>query len=297
MNYPSNLLSRLKPVFRSQLEKLYDHKEAENLVNLLINHYLGLTRTDQALNSGLRLSESELLNFHFAVKRLLNSEPIQYVLGETEFYGLKLEVNPNVLIPRPETEELAKMIISKGFENKRILDIGTGSGSIAIALQKNLKKCRITGLDISEKALQTAKKNALINEVNVEFIKADIRNSEELIHLGVFDIIVSNPPYVTHQDKKLMNRNVLDWEPLNALFAPEDNPLFFYNKILKFSNKHLSDNGQIFLEINENYGQELITRIKAHSFSQIILYQDFRGKDRFISAFRKSSLQPDPTLH
>lgn len=287
MNYPSNQLSELKRIFQSQLEKIYDREEAGNIINILIEHHLGITRTSMALKPDFRLSESELLKFHFDIKRLLNYEPIQYVTGETVFYGLKLEVNPHVLIPRPETEELVDLIIHNNIENKAILDIGTGSGCIAIALQKNLKKCPVTGLDVSVDALQTARRNALVNKAEVEFIMADIRKTDPLTDPRIFDIIVSNPPYVTDQDKKLMNKNVLEWEPQKALFAPDSDPLLFYRKILDFSDKRLAENGQIFLEINENYGQELMKLIRAHLFSQITLLQDFHGKDRFIHAFRK----------
>ena len=284
MNYPSNLLSELKAVFIRQLEKIYERKEAENLIKLLIEHYLGLTRVTLALEPNFRLSESELLKFHFAIKRLLKSEPIQYILGETYFHGLKFEVNSNVLIPRPETEELVNMIIGENFANKRILDIGTGSGCIAITLKNRIKECSVTGLDISEDALETARKNAIINKVNVEFIQADIRESGKFSSLGIFDVIVSNPPYVTHEDRSQMNNNVLEWEPEKALFAPVDEPLYFYKKILEFSNDHLSGKGQLFLEINENFGLELKELIKDYSFTQVILYQDFRGKNRFIIA-------------
>lgn len=286
MDYPSNLLSDLKPIFRDRLEKIYDRKEAENLINLLIEQYLGFTRTGQALNADFRVSESELLKLHFAMKRLLNSEPIQYILGQTVFCGLKFEVSPDVLIPRPETEELVEMIIRESFEGKRILDIGTGSGCIAIALKHNLRTCRATGLDVSEKVLETARKNALNNETEVEFIRADIRETGQLTGLGIFDVIVSNPPYVTDEDKKEMHDNVLEWEPRQALFTPEDNPLFFYRKILYFCREHLSENGQIFLEINENYGQELKALTESLSFAQVTLHQDFRGKARFLQAIR-----------
>jgi len=237
-----------------------------------------------ALEPNFRLSESELLKFHFAIKRLFKSEPIQYILGETLFHGLRLEVNPKVLIPRPETEELVNMVIRENFDDKRILDIGTGSGCIAIALKNKLSNCKVTGLDISEAALETAKKNATINKVDVEFIQADIRESGKFSSLGIFNVIVSNPPYVTHEDRSQMSNNVLEWEPEKALFAPVDDPLYFYKKILEFSNYHLSGKGKLFLEINENYGLELKELIKEYSFTQVILYQDFRGKNRFIIA-------------
>lgn len=278
----------LKPIFRRQLEQIYDQKEAQNLVNLLIEHFLGMTKIEQALKPDFRLSESELLDLHFAMKRLLKSEPIQYLLGETVFCGLKFEVNSSVLIPRPETEELVDLIIRSKVENKKIIDIGTGSGCIAITLQKKLNNCNITGIDISEKALDTAKRNATIHKSNVNFIKTDIREPNQQNQLDFYDVIVSNPPYVTHQEKKLMDKNVLDWEPFKALFTPEEDPLFFYIKILEFSKKHLMKEGSIFFEINENYGQALIKLVERYSFEEIKLHQDFRGKDRILQATKKS---------
>jgi release factor glutamine methyltransferase len=286
MNYPSNRLSELKPVFRSQLEKIYATEEAENLINLMIKHHLGLTRVAQALHADVRLSESELLKFHFAMKRLLKSEPIQYVLGVTHFYGLPFEVNPAVLIPRPETEELVDTIIKRGFEKNRILDIGTGSGCIAVALKSKLPDCKIVGLDVSEEALSMAQKNARNNHVDVEFIRADLTEPKQLENLSIFDIIVSNPPYVTHDEKGQMSNNVLEWEPSTALFAPQSDPLFFYRKILEFCKTHLTENGHLFLEINENFGHELIALARGHSFTQVTLHQDFNGRDRFLVAVK-----------
>ncbi|MBE0650297.1 MAG: peptide chain release factor N(5)-glutamine methyltransferase [Bacteroidales bacterium] len=284
MNYPSNRLSDLKPIFRSQLKEIYAPEETENLINILIEHYLGLNRIAQALNPELRLSESELLKVHFAMKRLLKSEPIQYILGETTFCGLRFVVSPDVLIPRPETEELVDLIAKYGFINKKILDIGTGSGCIAVALKSNLTQCEIAGLDVSKEALKIAEKNAQNNKVEIELLNIDITDSKQYESLECYDIIVSNPPYVTYEDKNQMSSNVLEWEPQSALFAPEKDPLFFYNKILEFSKEHLSKEGYIFLEINENYGKALTELTKDYSFNHILLRQDFRGKDRFLLA-------------
>ncbi len=286
MNYPSNRLSDLKAIFRSRLEPLYSSAEAENLVNLMIGHFLGLTRIQQALQPDFRLSESELLKFHFALKRLLKSEPIQYVLGEVFFQGLRFEVRPGVLIPRPETEELVELILRKGFKKKRILDIGTGSGCIAVALKSQLPDCDVTGLDVSEEALTTARKNAMIHQSAVDFIHADISDPTQTGTLGIFDVVVSNPPYVTQEDKAQMSRNVLDWEPSTALFAPQGDPLYFYRKILEFCQVHLAENGYLFLEIHEAYGEDLMALVRSHSLKQVVLHKDFRGKDRFLFAVR-----------
>lgn len=283
MKYPSNLLSELKLLFSQELKHIYGLNEADNLINILIGHYTGLSRINQALHPDFRLSESELVKFHFAIKRLLKSEPIQYILGESLFYGLKFEVNPTVLIPRPETEELVGLIVRENLENQKILDIGTGSGCIAITLKSRFPGCMLTGLDLSKKALETARRNATKNSVTVKFIRGNILQTQQLPNLGMFNIIVSNPPYVTEADKKQMNDNVVAWEPHVALFAPGSDPLSFYRHILFFSKNHLAPAGMLFFEINENFGQELKILIEAHGFKQVTIHKDINKKERFIS--------------
>ena len=241
------------------------------------------------MEPGLRLSESEMLTFHFAVKDLLKNKPIQYIIGETEFCDLKFKVNENVLIPRPETSELVYKIVERQkTKDKRqlsILDIGTGSGCIAISLAKNIPGSKVHALDISEKALEVAKENAINNNVDVTFINDDILSLKNNIDTK-FDIIVSNPPYVRELEKADMRDNVLNWEPHNALFVSDNDPLIFYRNILEFAKTHLNENGEIWFEINEYLGKEMTDLCKEYGFSDIEIFKDFRGKERGLKTTR-----------
>ena len=208
-------------------------------------------------------------------------EPIQYILGETEFYGLPFKVTPATLIPRPETEELVDWIIANCNKNpKTLLDIGTGSGCIAIALAKNLPAVKVSAMDISEEALKVASENAIYNKVTVNFSKKDILGTSTLPQK--YDVIISNPPYVRNSEKEMMQKNVLDFEPASALFVEDDNPLLFYSKIAKLAKNYLNPNGFLFFEINEYLSKEVIQLLERESFSEIELKQDFFGKDRMI---------------
>ena len=242
----------------------------------------------------LRLSESEMLTFHFAVKDLLKNKPIQYIIGETEFCDLKFKVNENVLIPRPETSELVYKIVERQkTKDKRqlsILDIGTGSGCIAISLAKNIPGSKVHALDISEKALEVAKENAINNNVDVTFINDDILSLKNNIETK-FDIIVSNPPYVRELEKAEMRDNVLNWEPHNALFVSDNDPLIFYRNILEFAQTHLNENGEIWFEINEYLGKEMTVLCKEYGFSDIEIFKDFRGKERVVKVNKTTRLQ------
>jgi release factor glutamine methyltransferase len=239
-----------------------------------------------ALEPNLRLSESEMLTFHFAVKDLLKNKPLQYIIGETEFCDLKFKVNENVLIPRPETSELVHLITNRQqtTDNSQltILDIGTGSGCIAISLAKQLPQSQVYALDISEKALCVAKDNAYINNVDITFIHDDILSLRNKIETK-FDIIVSNPPYVRDLEKAEMRDNVLNWEPHNALFVSDDDPLIFYRNILEFAKTHLKENGEVWFEINEYLGKEMKDLCCEMGFSNVNIYKDFREKERFLS--------------
>jgi release factor glutamine methyltransferase len=216
-----------------------------------------------------------------ASNRLQHFEPIQYILGETEFYGLPFKVTPATLIPRPETEELVDWILAHYNKNhKTLLDIGTGSGCIAITLAKNLPSLEISAMDISEETLKIASENAKDHKVGVIFSKVDILNALALPQK--YDIIVSNPPYVRNSEKKNMQKNVLDYEPTMALFVEDDNPLLFYSKIAALAKNYLNPKGFLFFEINEYLGKEVIQLLKRESFSEIELKKDFFGKDRMI---------------
>jgi len=226
------------------------------------------------------------------VERLQNSEPIQYVLGEMEFYGLPFEVSPAVLIPRPETEELVRLIIrsneaSDAPKLTNILDIGTGSGCIAITLAKNLPESKVYALDISEEALQTARRNAQRNEAVVHFFQADILSVTMLQKTPVlpqFELIVSNPPYVKNIEKAAMKPNVLNYEPSQALFVPDDDPILFYDRIAGLALEKLTENGLLYFEINALHGDMICRMLDKKRFHNITLLHDLSGKERFIKA-------------
>ena len=293
MKMSSNLVRDCRRYYAGELEKIYGSDEANALIIILLEHYFSINRVKMALEPELRLSESELLTLHFAVKELLKNRPIQYIIGETEFCGMRFFVNENVLIPRPETEEMVKMIVSRRDKaclvptGCDVLDIGTGSGCIAISIAKLLKDSVVTAIDVSEKALEVAKKNAEANDANVRFILDDILNAQnkELID-NQYDIIVSNPPYVCDSEKTEMRANVLDYEPSTALFVTDNDPLIFYRKILEFAQKELKPDGEVWFEINEKFGEEMRNLSLEMGFGNIEIIKDFRGKDRIVRATR-----------
>ena len=292
MKVPSNLVKDIRNYYCNQLCSIYEKDEANAMILILFEHYFKIDRVKMALEPQLRLSESEMLTFHFAVKDLLKNKPIQYIIGETEFCDLKFKVNENVLIPRPETSELVHFIVngqrstvnsqrSMANSQKSTLDIGTGSGCIAISLAKLLPQNKVYALDISEKALEVAKENAVNNNVNVTFIHDNILSLKNKIDTK-FDIIVSNPPYVRELEKAEMRDNVLNWEPHNALFVSDNNPLIFYRTILEFAKTHLKEKGEVWFEINEYLGKEMKELCNEMGFSQVEVFNDFRGKERIL---------------
>ena len=287
MKVPSNLVKDIRNYYCEQLCSIYDKDEANAMILILFEHYFNISRVKMALEPGLRLSESEMLTFHFAVKDLLKNKPLQYIIGETEFCDLKFKVNESTLIPRPETSELVTKIVNgqQTTDNRQIsiLDIGTGSGCIAISLAKHIAGSKVYALDISEKALDTAKENAINNNVEVTFIHDDILSLRNNIDTK-FDIIVSNPPYVRELEKAEMRDNVLNWEPHTALFVSNNDPLIFYRTILEFAKTHLNENGEVWFEINEYLGKEMTELCKAMGFSDVEIHKDFRGKERVILA-------------
>ena len=285
MKVPSNLVRDIRKYYCDQLCSIYDNEEASAMILILLEHYFNINRIKMALEPNIRLSESEMLTFHFAVKDLLKNKPIQYIIGETEFCDLKFKVNENVLIPRPETSELVMNIVksqkSKVKSQKLILDIGTGSGCIAISLAKNIPGSKVHALDISEKALEVAKENAINNNVDISFINDDILSLKNKIDTK-FDIIVSNPPYVREVEKADMHDNVLNWEPQTALFVSDNDPLIFYRAILEFAKSHLKENGEVWFEINEYLGKEMIDLCHEMGFHEAEIISDFRGKERIL---------------
>ena len=273
--------------FIQELTPIYDVGEAENFFYLILEEKHKLKRIDLALQPDLVFSDDEIVVWNLILIQLKQEIPVQYLLGKTSFYGLEFEVNVNVLIPRSETEELVDWIVesqkSKVESQKiRILDIGTGSGCIAIALAKNLPNATVFAIDVSENALATAKINAENNSVNVTFINQNILETEDLQQQ--FDIIVSNPPYVRHLEKEEIKKNVLDNEPHLALFVADNDALVFYKKIAELAQKNLSENGQLYFEINQYLGKETIDLLQKMNFATTELRKDIYGNDRMTKA-------------
>ncbi len=272
--------------FTHALAPHYDADEAASFFYLLLAHFTGLKRIDLALDRNLEVPESQLQQWEHAVAQLKSHVPIQYIIGVTSFFGLDFEVSPHVLIPRPETEELVQWILSDHaalqLENLRILDIGTGSGCIAISLAHGLPHAQVWAMDVSDNALSVARRNAVRNGVCVNWISQDILTTDDL-HAR-FDVIVSNPPYVRNLEKSEIRPNVLDHEPHLALFVDDHDALLFYRKIADLALKSLSSNGRLYFEINQYLGNETMDMLKQKGFSQIELRADLYGNDRMILA-------------
>jgi release factor glutamine methyltransferase len=289
-------------LFTNLLSTLYPKTETETLYKLAVSDVTGLSYAQLRAFPETGLSTSQATRLTYIAEELQTGKPIQYILGHTEFYGLPFKVNPSVLIPRPETEELVEWVIASVKARnltEHILDIGTGSGCIPITLKKNLPNARVAGMDISAEALATAKLNAELNNVDVAFGEADILLDDSLwsidhsneqnttakpwtMDYGLWTIIISNPPYVTQQEKGAMHPNVLDFEPHTALFVPDNDPLLFYRAIADFALQNLTNNGLLFFEINENLGRQTVDLLAQKGFSNIELRQDMPGKDRMI---------------
>ncbi len=278
------ILKSLKTHFNKELSGYYSESENESFFNMLAEFILKMKRIDIALNLYQVVSGKKCDKFQTAIKRLQNYEPIQYIIGDTEFYGLKFKVDNSVLIPRPETEELVDWIIKENQSKASIsiLDIGTGSGCIAISLAKHLPNANVYALDISEDALKIASTNAKTNGVEVEFMEADVLENSFSLEQLKFDIIVSNPPYVRELEKEMMKENVLKYEPPLALFVENEDALLFYRKISRLSRASLKDNGQLYFEINEYLGQDTKQLMIQDEFEQLELKQDIFNKDRMI---------------
>lgn len=273
----------LRLAFAKIINTQYSQQEKQSFFNLLVAHHIGYTRFEAHENDNSDFPKEKKQVFLEAIQRLETNEPIQYIIGDTEFFGLKFKVNRYTLIPRPETEELVAWVIGETKnKNKKIkvLDIGTGSGCIAISLAKNMVHAQVSGFDISEGALETARLNASINKVKVDFKFNDILAADKL--LNTYDIIVSNPPYVRDSEKSSMNFNVLDYEPPSALFVSDKNPLVFYKKIALLAKEYLKPDGTLFFEINEYLGLQIIKMLEDLSFSNIVLKNDIFGKARMI---------------
>ena len=286
-------IKKFRDYFNKILKKLYPTSEIDTFLFLLLEEYLNFKRIDVVLKSNFEISPEDLILLKSSTKLLEQEIPIQYILAKTEFYGFPFILNEHVLIPRPETEKLITSILEKVLKTKtfhtnakekqlKILDIGTGSGCIPISLKKSLPFAEITAIDVSNEALTIAKKNTVLNKVDINLTQQDILKTTSLNQL--YDIIVSNPPYVRESEKKEIKNNVLNNEPHMALFVKDNNPLVFYNKIAELAKNHLSENGTLFFEINQYLGKETVELIKLKGFNKIQLKKDIFGRDRIIIA-------------
>ena len=274
-------VSNIIPYFKEELHGITDTREITAWAYLVIQYLFGLNRSDTIVYSNKVISMKNSDQIKQIINELKENKPIQYILGETEFYGLKYKVNKHTLIPRPETEELIDWVLKEDFNS--ILDIGTGSGCIAISLAKH-SSAQIAAIDNCEKALEVAKENAKLNKVDIKFYTKDIFQSTDLFSL---DVIVSNPPYILESEKENMKANVLQYEPHLALFISDKDPLVFYKKIGSLAAKSLNCGGKLFFEINEQYGSEISKMLSKIGFVDIALKKDINDKDRMIKAIWK----------
>jgi release factor glutamine methyltransferase len=294
-------LKNFRTYFTDTLQEIYLKTEIDTFFFLLIEEKLNLQRVDTVMQPDFLIADANLSELKIILKRLQKEEPIQYILGNTEFYGLPFKVNKNTLIPRPETEELVEWIIKEVTElqnnkvaklgmyetstmNKEksisIIDIGTGTGCIPISLAKNLNNVKISAIDVSSEALIVAQQNATLNNVDISFLEMDILETKELPQK--YNLIVSNPPYVRELEKVEISNNVLENEPHLALFVEDDNPLIFYSKIADLAKIHLKKEGLLFFEINQYLGKETVAMLKHKGFNSIKLKKDLFGNDRMV---------------
>jgi release factor glutamine methyltransferase len=279
----------LLKILKQTLRETYDQREADNISLILIEYFFEISKTQILMDTPFTKFDHELLdNLNECLSRLSKHEPIQHILGETEFYGLPFYVNKSVLIPRQETEELVDWILrdNESVDNLRLLDLGTGSGCIPISIKKEKENTYIEAIELSEDALSVAKDNAELNQVDIVWIKNNILDLTHNTDIP-FDVIVSNPPYITNAEKKSMDKNVLEFDPHLALFVENETPLVFYEKIADYAIHQLTNRGALYFEINEHLGKEMINLLEEKNFTSIELRQDLNGRDRMIKALKK----------
>lgn len=284
MKISSNELGSAVDYFKSELASFYNKSELESMLYILFQHYFGITKTDIVINKDRKLSESDLLLVIYAVKALKKYKPLAYIIGEWEFFGLSFFVNEHVLIPRPETEELVQLIIND-YDNhplNNILDIGSGSGCIALSLKHHFKNATVAAWDISDEALKVIDKNAKNLQLEIQIHKINALSNPDLN--VKYDVMVSNPPYIMNKEQAQMHLNVLDYEPHLALFVPDENPLLFYEKIADIAVKHLTENGSLYVEINERFGEEVALLFNKKGFNKVEIYKDINNKNRIVKA-------------
>lgn len=271
----------------SSIQPLYDAREAANIAHILMEHITGLGKMDRIVYKEKKLDEAQLTQLQQAIEALLCQEPVQHITGKSWFYGMELDVNEHVLIPRPETEELVEWVLLENHNPQaRILDIGTGSGCIPVALHKNLPQATVWAMDVSEQALEVAKSNAVKQKTPVHFTLMSALDDAATATLPAFDIIVSNPPYIKQSEKADMQPQVADHEPSLALFVPDNDALLFYRHIGRLALAKLPAQGKLYFEINEALGKEVVQLLESQGFTAVTLRQDLFGKDRMVSAIK-----------
>ena len=280
-------LQKTKRHFTEALAVTFPQREAEQLMRILLEDLFGIDLKRQLMEPELRIDEWQYHQLEEAVKHLLLGEPVQYVTGMARFGDLLIKVSPAVLIPRPETDEMVQKICASlpKEKNIRIWDIGTGSGCIAIALAQHFPNAEVIAFDVSEEALKIAKENAESNGVKVTFVQDDVLNPQSEFFSQPVDLVVSNPPYVCDSERAAMEKNVLDWEPENALFVPDNDPLLFYRQILRLAKNQLNPDGQVWFEINEAKGVEMLHLCHGMGFAEAEILTDFADNPRFLRIF------------
>jgi release factor glutamine methyltransferase len=272
--------------FLVQLQKVYELGEATVITDWVFDNIANIKKTDLIKNPMQQVPASVVKKIAEKLEQLLSHQPVQYVLGQTTFYNLPFQVNDKVLIPRPETEELTNLVINSWrFETKQVsvIDIGTGSGCIAITIKKHLPSTKVIALDVSYDAMEIAHKNSIANKTNVQFSLFDFLDESRWPELMLFDVIISNPPYIPVAEKEKMEKHVVDYEPHGALFVPDNNPLLFYEKIAKFGRSHLNYNGKVYVETHEDYAKDVAALFEP-TYNQVMIKKDLFGKERMVIA-------------
>ena len=293
LRFRSNRVRDIITLFHEELDGLYDSGEVTVFLEMLFETFLGWDKVKLLTSKETTVDQSDLLRFHWALEDLKRYRPIQHIIGHTDFCGCRIAVGPDVLIPRPETEEMVEWVVRSWLQHPitptsdlrppTFLDLCTGSGCIAIALKKRFPAAGVAAVDVSEKALETARQNAQANGTDIRFLQADLLDPQFSIFNFQFSIIISNPPYVRDSERTLMRRNVLDYDPAQALFVPDDDPLRFYRAIAAIAHEHLTHDGMLVVEINEALAEETASLLRSYGFSPDV-HADFRGKPRWISA-------------
>ena len=294
IRFKSNRVRDIINLYHAELDQLYGSGEVDMFVLMLFEDFLGWDRVRMLLGKEQTIDQSDLLRFHWALEDLKRHRPIQHIIGHVDFCGCRIEVGPDVLIPRPETEEIVSWCIANAnFSDSRpsIVDLCTGSGCIAIALKKAFPHSDVTAVDLSEAALNVARRNAKANGVEINFMQADVLSPDFALPASSYSLVISNPPYVLDSERSAMQRNVLDYDPPQALFVPDSNPLLFYQAIAAIANRSLAPDGMLVVEINKEFPDEICELFSKYGFSHVV-HRDFRNLPRWITCKANQAEQP-----